>query len=110
MIKKLILIVPFLLLFSTSAWAGAITVKWDTSPESDIGGYKLYYWEEASSQVVEIDVGDVTTFTIIGLITGKHYIIYATAYDTSGNESERSNHGVRGKAKYSKVAGLRIEG
>ncbi len=99
----------FVLGLSGAAWAGSVTVAWNPNSESDLAGYKLYYWKDGVTPIVEqmVDVLNVTTYEITGLTTGKYYIIEATAYDTSNNESERS-YGVRGKANYSAVKGLRI--
>lgn len=75
--------------------AGTIKLAWDApttnedgSPLTDLAGYKIYYGI-ASPDEHSIDVGNVTTYTLTGLTPGQTYIIAATAYDASGNESEK---------------------
>ena len=46
----------------------------------------------------KINVGNVTTYRIPGLIPGQTYYIFSTAYDTANNESVFSNQ-VSGNAK-----------
>ena len=107
--KKIFILMSILFLFSASALAGSIELKWQPSPEQDIGGYKLYYTEEGTATEQMVDVLNVTTYKLTGLTTGKYYLIEATAYDNAGNESERS-YGVRSKARYSVVKGLEVIG
>lgn len=110
--KKLVLALLFVFMFSSVASvavAGSVKLEWNPSPEPDIDGYIIYYWEEGIGTEQSIDVGNVTTYELTGLTTGKYYIIEATAYDTSANESERS-YGVRGKARFSTVERLGIRG
>ena len=61
----------------------------DGSPAdpTDIGGYILYYGTGSQNYTVEVDVGNVTTKTISGLLDTTTYYFVATAYDTRGIES-----------------------
>lgn len=104
-----LIVIAFIFGCIASAMAGTLELSWKPNQESDLAGYKLYYTEEGTANEQSVDVGNVTTYELTGLTTGAYYLIEATAYDTSSNESERS-YGVRGKAKYSVVEGLEIIG
>jgi hypothetical protein len=58
---------------------------------TDLAGYKIYYGTSAATYGTPVDVGNVTTYDLTGLTAGTTYYIAATAYDTSGNESVKSN-------------------
>jgi len=61
----------------------------DGSPAdpTDIDGYILYYGTESQHYTVSVDVGNVTTKTIAGLLDTTTYYFVVTAYDTMGTES-----------------------
>lgn len=99
-------ILLIIVLYSNIVLAGSISLVWNPSPEPDIDGYKLYYREDSGQEKV-VDVGNVVVYELTGLITGAYYTVEATAYDMSGNESQRS-YGVRSKSKYSIVTGLEV--
>jgi len=75
---------------TTYASAAEITLAWDSNPESDISGYKLYYGFESRAYDYVIDVGSYTSCTIADLEEGVTYYMAATAYDYLGNESAYS--------------------
>ena len=87
-------------LLSVCAWAGTATIRlqWDPNTEPDLAGYKIYFGTSPRTGTDPkvcglcgysnvINVGNVTTYGIAGLIQGKTYYISATAYDTGINES-----------------------
>ena len=61
----------------------------DGSPAdlTDIGGYILYYGTNSQNYTVSVDVGNVTTKTIAGLLDTTTYYFVVTAYDTMRTES-----------------------
>ncbi|HGE71627.1 TPA: T9SS type A sorting domain-containing protein [Candidatus Poribacteria bacterium] len=63
---------------------GAVTIRWQANPESNIAGYKLY----TSSKF--IDVGNVTSYTLNNLTNGVSISISLSAYNYQGNESAKS--------------------
>jgi hypothetical protein len=73
--------------------AAQIRLAWDPNTEQDLAGYKLYYGTASGSYGSPINVGNVTTYTLTGLIAGKRYFIAVTAYDNAKppNESGYSN-------------------
>jgi hypothetical protein len=80
-----ILLVAGLVLFPQTA--RSVSLAWDADPQPDIAGYKLYYGSATGSYTNDIDVGNVTTTTLSGLVNGVTYYFAATAYDTLGLES-----------------------
>jgi len=75
----------------------SVTLTWDPpttnedgTPLEDLAGYKIYYGGSSRDYTVSIDVGNVTIYRIDNLPPGTYYFA-ATAYDTSGNESDYSN-------------------
>lgn len=95
MMKKLLCLVFFVILFSSNAFAlpGTNTWKavWDANTEPDVAGYKIYWRTSggAFTDVDSIDVGNVIEYTLTGNVPNKTELA-VTCYDTSGNESEFS--------------------
>jgi hypothetical protein len=77
---------------------GTIKLAWDSTTDPDLAGYKIYYGTATGIYDNSIDVGNVTTYHLIGLAKGQTYFIATTAYDTSNNESGYSNE-VSGMAR-----------
>ena len=91
-----VLVLFFISFFCDQAWAKDCTLSWDANSDPDIAGYVVYFKADSSGQPYgdydeEIDVGDVTSATIEGLDADRIYFFAATAYDTSGIESDFSN-------------------
>lgn len=92
----LILAILFVFIFRAySAYAESVSLKWDANTESDLAGYNIYVSirsrDYTNDDTKTYDVGNVTTYTVTDLIVGTTYYFAATAYDTSGNESDHSN-------------------
>src|SRR5438128_7961881 len=62
-----------LLLFSGASEAQTVTLAWDANTQSDLAGYGVYYGIASGVYSDRIDVGNVTTTTIGGLIVGVPY-------------------------------------
>jgi chitodextrinase len=69
-----------------------IRVSWDanTDTDGDLAGYRVYYGTATGVYNTPIDVGNVTVYDIGDLKESTKYFVAITAYDTSGNESEKS--------------------
>ena len=67
----------------------SISIAWDSSFIGDLSGYNIYYNLDstASTYVNKIDVGNVTSYAIPNLVTGKKYYFKVTCYDIGNNES-----------------------
>ncbi|MBI4768085.1 MAG: FG-GAP repeat protein [Deltaproteobacteria bacterium] len=68
-----------------------ITLTWDPNSEPDLAGYEIYYGTSSGNYQWNIDVGNVSSYTLTGLNTGITYYAAATAYNTTGMESGYSN-------------------
>jgi hypothetical protein len=81
--------------FTTLSW-DAPTTNADGTPLTDLAGYKVYYGTPSRNYSQNIDVGNVTTYTVDNLTEGLTYYFAVTAYDTGGNESGFSNEAILG--------------
>lgn len=70
---------------------GQITVAWDPNVEPDVAGYRLHVGTASREYTQAIDVGNVTTNTLVGLDLDQFYYVAVTTLDTSGLESDYSN-------------------
>ena len=82
----------------SSGEIGTIKLAWNPSTDPDVAGYKVYYGTAPRTYGPGIDVGNVTTYALTGLIKGQKYYITITAYTKSNRESRFSNE-VTGIAK-----------
>ncbi|MEO5657789.1 MAG: fibronectin type III domain-containing protein [Nitrospiria bacterium] len=78
------------LLYTHQVSAADAILSWDPNPETDLGGYKVYYGTASGAYGAPLTVGNTTTSTVGGLGPGTYYFS-VTAYNTSGNESGFSN-------------------
>jgi|GEM_PF-4704807 len=82
------------MLVGVCAWARAddwVTLAWDPNSEPDLGGYIVYYGVRSRLYTNAINVGNVTTNTVTGLVEGVLYYFAVTAYNTHGLESDYSD-------------------
>jgi len=83
---------------SPAALSGTATLAWDApttnadgTPLTDLAGYMVYYGNSPGNYSQNMNVDNVTTYTVNNLTDGLTYYFAVTAYDTSGNESGYSN-------------------
>jgi type IV pilus assembly protein PilY1 len=81
--------------FNSSFTTGAedsnkVTLAWDPNTEPDLAGYIIYYGHESRNYLYFINVGNQLSCTIADLQPGETYYFSATAYNTSGAESDYS--------------------
>ena len=62
-----------------------MSLTWGTTPVSDLAGYRLY---RDGSQIFQ---GTTSAFLDTGLTNGQSYTYRVSSYDTTGNESARSD-------------------
>lgn len=70
---------------------GSVELSWDPSTDTNAVGYNIYYGVSSAGYTSKISAGSATSLEISGLKEGQTYYFAATAYDSSGNESEFSN-------------------
>ncbi len=63
------------------------TLAWTANQEGDLAGYKVYYGNQSGKYTANLDVGNVTTYTVANLPDGNYYYFALTAYNTGGSES-----------------------
>ena len=73
------------------ARADGITLAWDPNPEPQVAGYKVYSGSASRTYSGAADVGNWTSCFMSGLEPGKTYYFAATAYSSSGEESDYSS-------------------
>ncbi len=90
--KRLLLVLAFMILPFLSLQAAVVDVSWNANTEADLAGYKLYYGTTSGVYELPIDVGKVTSYsvTVNPKVTTTYYVTL-TAYDMSGNESPKSD-------------------
>ncbi len=76
---------------STAIAQGSIILAWQPSSGANASGYNVYYGVSSRVYTNKVSVGNFTNTTISGLIAGKTYYFAATAYDSSGDESDFSD-------------------
>jgi hypothetical protein len=84
------LIVFFVMPQVSYAQTATLDLTWNQNSEGDLKGYKVYYRAPAGAYGDPKDVGNITKYTLLGLESQKNYFVAITAYDTSGNESNKS--------------------
>ena len=71
--------------------ASHVTLAWNPSPSTSVGGYRLYQGAATQTYTNVIDVGDLTSVTVSNLTAGTTYFFAVTAYDLIGLESTFSD-------------------
>lgn len=93
--KKTLLVAALIALSALAAVAETFTatLAWDANPEPDIAGYRIYARELGGSYATPatVTVTNGVTGTVTNLTAGKTYFFVATAFNTSGLESDYSN-------------------
>jgi len=84
--------------FSSGEGIGKIKLAWSANKEPNIAGYKVYYGTAPGKYGPGIEVGNVTKYTLRGLIKRQRYYIAIKVYTKSGEESAFSQE-VSGVAK-----------
>src|SRR5437762_1687750 len=70
-------------------------LAWDAVTVPSLSGYRVYFGNAPGTYLQSlgqgISVGNVTTYTVMGLASGTRYYFAVTDFDTLGNESSYSN-------------------
>ncbi len=83
-------------LSATLNWT-PVTTNIDGSPLTELAGYRVHYGTQSGNYTTTVDVADpaAANAVISNLQAGTTYYFVVTAYDTSGNQSQYSNEGVK---------------
>ena len=84
-------VITALILMTQLSHGASLNLSWNANIESDLAGYNVYYGTASGVYEDPVDVGNVTEYELMGLNEGVTYYIAITAYDTSDNESEKSD-------------------
>ena len=75
--------------------SNSASLAWDAVTASTLAGYRVYFGNAPGTYLQSpgqgISVGNVTTYTVMGLASGTRYYFAVTDFDTLGNESSYSN-------------------
>lgn len=71
--------------------AADVTLSWSATGVSGLAGYKIYYGTTSKNYTSSTDVGNVTSSTVSGLLSGSTYYFEIAAYDSSKKELGYSN-------------------
>jgi hypothetical protein len=80
----------WMIFFAIDAKPASVTLQWNQNPESDVIGYKVYFGAVSTIPGNVIDAGNTTNAVVSGLQEGATYDFYASAYNSSGLESDLS--------------------
>lgn len=72
------------------AFGADVKLSWDPNSETDLAGYNIYWGSTSGNYSNSVDVGNVTTYQLIGLDEGQS-VFAVTAYDINANESDFSD-------------------
>ncbi|MDM7995935.1 MAG: fibronectin type III domain-containing protein [Acidobacteriota bacterium] len=86
----IILFIIGILILTPFAAAGDVTLAWDANSEPELVGYYLCYGSSSGQYSVQVDVGNVTQYTVSSLPAGTYYFA-VKAYGIEGLESAFSN-------------------
>jgi hypothetical protein len=73
-----------------AATTGSLSLYWTANTETDLAGYKVYVGTQPGTYNTPISIGNVTSYTVTNLPTGRMYYTSITALDSAGNESLHS--------------------
>lgn len=100
--KKILSAIALMVGMSSMLYAADSTLTWNANTEADLGGYKIFFAPQSCTAqgplaplVVggnAVQVGKVVTYKHVGIPSIDGTLCWEiTAFDTSGNESGRSN-------------------
>jgi Fibronectin type III domain len=69
----------------------SVKLVWDPSPDASVTGYRIHYGVASEQYTNSIVVGNLTSDTVPGLVSGVTYYFAITAYDATGMQSPFSN-------------------
>ncbi len=82
---------------SEASSTGSVTLRWDSSTDPELAGYKIYGSLSSGSYGPPIATlpASATTYQATGLATGVTYFFVVSSYNSAGSESLYSNEVAR---------------
>lgn len=81
--------------YTPPSTSNSVSLAWDAVSAPGLSGYRMYYGTTSRTYQQTLgqgaSVGNVTTYTVMGLSSGTRYYFAVTAIDSLGNESAYSN-------------------
>ena len=84
--RACVAVVVVLLLTAARLEAGSVTLAWDPNPEPEVTGYLLLYGTQPGVYTAQIDVGNHTQYSVLGIAGGTYYFT-VEAYTADGTIS-----------------------
>jgi len=78
---------------------GSLTLSWTGNTETDLAGHKVYVGTQPGIYNAPVSIGNVASYTVANLPTGRTYYATITAFDSAGNESLHSAEVTRPSTK-----------
>ena len=91
LLKSIVISLLFIFALIPLCHGDSLNLEWNPNGEGDLAGYYVYYGTSPGSYGDPIDVENVTEYELTGLDQGVRYYVAISAYDTSDNESEKSD-------------------
>lgn len=96
--RRLLLLLALSALLALPVSAGTLPVAWSPVTASDLAGYRLFWGTTAGSYTGQVDVGKVTTATLVGLPDCQTVYVAVKAIDAAGNLSASYSNEISGWA------------
>ncbi len=80
----ILLILGILLLTAGRLEAGSVTIAWDPNTESDVASYTVYWGTQSGVYTSSAPAGNVTSYTVTGLVAGQTYYFVVQAVSSDG--------------------------
>jgi fibronectin type 3 domain-containing protein len=89
-VRRALLLALLFTFYTIPVLGASIQVTWNPNTESDLAGYKVYYGTASGVYGEPITVVN-PAYTLTTVQDKTTYYFAISAFDTSGNESEKSN-------------------
>src|SRR4030095_1174712 len=76
---------------ATVAQSSTVNLAWDASPDPRVVGYSVHCGRASANNTASVNVGQVTTWAMTGLVDGFLYYFVVQAYAADGQFSGFSN-------------------
>jgi hypothetical protein len=93
--KVLFYSIIILVLTTISTLASTVTLAWNSSYNAD--GYKVYYRDTKTNQILNIDVGNTLQYPVANLVSRRKYEFWVSAYNSAGESSRSSKKAITTK-------------